>query len=102
MVRTLTGKSQRTRSLAERIARAICLEYRGDPDAEFAGRPMWRHFEIDAQAVLPIVVAIANDIAQHKASDAGGVRPAADLRKRRTPATAARPQRTSRRRKPRK
>jgi hypothetical protein len=101
MVRTLIDKSQQTRSLVERIARAMCLEYRGDPDAEFAGLPMWRHFEIDAQAVLPIVVAIANDIAQRKASDADVAPLQADHRKRRTSADATRRQPTSRKRRPR-
>ena len=98
MVRTLIDRSQQTRSLVERIARAMCLEYRGDPDAEFAGLPMWRHFMVDAQAVLPIVVAIANDIAQH----AGAAPPKRDRLMRRRSATAGKHQRTSRRRKPRK
>jgi hypothetical protein len=98
MVRTLIDRSQQTRSLVERIARAICLEYRGDPDAEFAGLPMWRHFMVDAQAVLPIVVAIANDIAQHTAPAAA--LPKRDRPIRSTSATSARHQRTSRRRKP--
>jgi hypothetical protein len=100
MVRTLIDRSQQTRSLVERIARAMCLEYRGDPDVEFAGLPMWRHFMVDAQAVLPIVVAIANDIAQHTAPAAAPPKP--DRLIRSTSATAVKHQRTSRRRKPRK
>ena len=102
MVRTLIDKSQQTRSLVERIARAMCLEYRGDPDAEFAGLPMWRHFMVDAQAVLPIVVAIANDIAQHNAPNAAAAPLKTARLIRRTRATAARIQSTSRGRKPRK
>jgi len=78
----------------------MCLEYRGDPDAEFAGLPMWRHFMVDAQAVLPIVVAIANDIAQHTAP--GAAPPDSDRLTRRISATAVKHHGTSRRRKPRK
>ena len=100
VVGTLIDRSQQTRSLVERIARAMCLEYRGDPDAEFAGLPMWRHFMVDAQAVLPIVVAIANDIAQHAAPAAAP--PKRDRLVRRISAIAGKHQRTSRRRKPRK
>ena len=96
MVRTLIDKSQRTRSLVERIARAMCLEYRGDPDAEFAGLPMWRHFMVDAQAVLPIVVAIANDIAQHEAPNAIAAPLKSNRPIRRTSGTPARHQGTSR------
>jgi hypothetical protein len=50
-------------SLVERVARALCVHFSGDPDAEFAGHPMWRQFEEDARAVLPVIVALANDIA---------------------------------------
>jgi hypothetical protein len=49
-------------SLIERVARALCVHYSGDPDAEFHGRPMWCQFEEDARAVLPVIVALANEI----------------------------------------
>src|SRR5262245_51010483 len=62
MVRAYPGKPQQP--LLEKIARAVCEEYLGDPDAVFAHRPMWNHFLDDAHALLPIVVALANDVAQ--------------------------------------
>ena len=61
MRRTLTSVA--STSLIERLARALCVHFSGDPDAEFCGRPMWRQFEEDARAVLPVVVALANDVA---------------------------------------
>jgi hypothetical protein len=64
MVRGQPSKPQRTQSLLERIARAVCEEYRGDPDAIFAHRPMWHYFLNDARALLPVVVSTANEIAQ--------------------------------------
>ena len=60
------------------------------------GLPMWRHFMVDAQAVLPIVVAIANDIAQHKAANAAAAPLKANRPIRRTSGTPARHQGTSR------
>jgi hypothetical protein len=51
--------------LIERIARALCVHYSGDPDIEFGGRLMWRQFEEDARAVLPVIVALANEIRGH-------------------------------------
>jgi hypothetical protein len=64
MVRVPRSGSQQAPPLLERIARAICEEYRGDPNAEFAGLPMWHQFLPDAHALLPVVVSIANDISQ--------------------------------------
>jgi hypothetical protein len=64
MVRAQPSKPPRTQSLLERIARAVCEEYRGDPDAIFAHRPMWHYFLNDARALLPVVVSTANEIAQ--------------------------------------
>jgi hypothetical protein len=65
MVREQPSKPRETQSLLERIARAVCEEYRGDPDAIFAQRPMWYYFLNDARALLPVVVSTANEIAQH-------------------------------------
>lgn len=57
--------------LIERIARALCVHYSGDPDAEFSGRPMWRQFEEDARAVLPVIVALANEIGGRAGDEPG-------------------------------
>jgi hypothetical protein len=64
MVRERLSKPHETRSLLERIARAVCEEYRGDPDAIFAHRPMWHYFLNDARALMPVVISTANEIAQ--------------------------------------